>query len=189
LLTEIADGPPDTGGRALWSRRAVADLIEARAGLRLSPTTVSQYLIRWGIGPLSAPVGHPAALLRQRGATDERTPAATLQVAWVRPVPRYLDTGLLPGPGSFAAGPLPGRVGPPPDHLEVLMAQSARGDLLFLAAHDPWTPPGVADFAWRLQGNLGQPVQLVVWAWPAGGAATLRAWAADPGPDVRITMV
>ncbi|HEX3827489.1 MAG TPA: helix-turn-helix domain-containing protein [Sporichthyaceae bacterium] len=190
LLEELAAGTPAPDeGSALWSRRAVAELIETRTGLRLSPTTVSQYLLRWGIGPLPAPVGHPAALLRQRGATDERAGAATLQVAWTRPVPRYLDTGLLPGPGSFAAGPLPGRIGPPPDHLEVLMAQSARGDMLFLAARDPWRPCGVIEFARRLQGNFGHPVQLVVRAWPSGEGATLRGWAADPGPDVHITIV
>jgi transposase len=190
LLEELAAGPPGPEvGRTLWSRRAVAELIARRTGLCLRPTTVSQYLTRWGIGPLPAPVGHPATLLRQRGATDERTDVATLQVAWTRPVPRYLDAGLLPGPGSFATGPVPGRVGPPPDHLELLMAQSARGDLVFLAARDPWCPPGVTDFARRLRGNVGHAVQLVVRAWPAGQAATLRAWAADPGPEVHIAIV
>jgi transposase len=190
LVEELAAGPPGPeADGALWSRRAVAELIETRTGLRLSPTTVSQYLMRWGIGPLPAPAGHPAALLRQRGASEERTAATTLQVAWTRPVPRYLDTDLLPGPGSFAAGPIPGRVGPPPDHLEVLMAQTARGDLLFLAAHDPWCPSGVADFARRLHGNVGHAVQLVVWAWPPGQGATLRAWAADPVAEVHITVV
>ena len=36
---------------ALWTRHAVADLIETQYGVRLSIRTVGDYLARWGMTP------------------------------------------------------------------------------------------------------------------------------------------
>jgi transposase len=46
---------------ALWTRQAVAQLIEQRWGVRLSRTTVGRYLRRWGLSPQK-----PAARARQQ---------------------------------------------------------------------------------------------------------------------------
>jgi transposase len=179
-----AAGPPGPG--ALWSRRAVGDLIEARTGLRLCPSAVGRYLTRWGFGALPAQAGHPPDLLRQRGASTEGAGARILWMAWTRPVPLYLGDPLLVGPASVATiDPGPAGVG---NHLEVLIAQAARRDLLFLAARTPWNAAALADFAQRLVATMGHPVHLVIRSWPPEDAGTLRAWVTDPGPKVYVTQ-
>src|SRR5918911_4079095 len=49
----IADGTPDRLDLpfALWTSRAVRELIERRLGKRLAPSTVRPYLRRWGMTP------------------------------------------------------------------------------------------------------------------------------------------
>jgi hypothetical protein len=87
----------------LWSRRSVAELIHLHTGRQLSSTTVGHYLTRWNLTPTPISGPHAAALLG---------PAATCWLTWSRPVPEHLNRELMPPPGSFAAGPPPGRRGP-----------------------------------------------------------------------------
>jgi transposase len=181
LLRELTVGPPDHHGLPglLWSRRAVAELIHLHTGRRLSPTTVGHYLTRWNIAatPISGP--HPATLLGH---------ATTWWLTWSRPVPKYLNSDLMPPPGSFAAGPPPGRRGPWPAHLEALLAQSARGDLLFLLSRTPWEPEELTRAGERLVRTDGHPVHLMVRRWPTEQVELLRHWSREPGSDLRLTL-
>lgn len=192
LLQELASGPPDSMGLsgAAWSRRSVSDLIARQTGRRLNPTTVGHYMTRWGIAPAPGTVGpQRAPSARRTFDWDRANPGdtQTLWLAWARPVPKFVDHDLLPGPGTFGAGPRPGAVGPPPTFLEALIAHSGHGDLLFTVANQPYRATDVVDFGHRLTRCLGRPVHLIVWTWPAEEAAVLAAWAADPGPQVRLT--
>jgi transposase len=182
LLAEMIAGAPDHHGLsgALWSRRAVADLIHLHTGRRLSPTTVGHYLTRWNITTPSTTGQHPAALVNQH--------AATWWLTWSRPVPKYLASDLMPPPGSFAAGPPPGQVGGWATHLEALLAQSARGDLLFLLSRTPWQPEGLVDVGTRLARTVGHPVHVVVRRWPTEQGDVLRRWAEAPGSELRLTL-
>jgi transposase len=191
LLQEMAAGPPERVGieGALWSRRALTALIFARTGWRVSPTTANRYLARWGIAvaagtvaPRSALTGHP---LGEQGGSSAK--GRMCMLAWERPVPRFAGSELLPGPGTFAAGPRPGRFGPPPPFLEALIAQSGQGELLFELAQVPYRPGDLLDFGERLIRCLGPGVQLVVRTWPTEHATALRFWAADSGPGLCLT--
>lgn len=181
LLMDLTAGAPDHFGLPglLWSRRWVAELIHLHTGRHLSSTTVGHYLSRWNIAPTPIRGPHPAALLG---------PAATWWLTWSRPVPKHLNTELMPPPGSFAAGPPPGRPGPWPVHLEALLAQSARGDLLFLLSRSPWQAADLAQAGARLVGTVGHPVHLVVRRWPPEHVQLLRCWAREPGADLRLTL-
>jgi transposase len=68
----IAEGAPDGLGLpfALWTSRAVRELVERRLGKRLAPSTVRLYLQRWGMTPQK-----PLARAK------ERSPAAI--AAWL----------------------------------------------------------------------------------------------------------
>jgi transposase len=65
----IAEGAPDGLGPpfALWTGRAVRELVERRLGRRLAPSTVRLYLQRWGMTPRK-----PLARAK------ERSPAAAI---------------------------------------------------------------------------------------------------------------
>jgi hypothetical protein len=165
---------------ALWSRRTVADLIQLHTGRRLSPTTVGHYLARWNIATPSSTGQHPAALVNQH--------AAPWWLTWSRPVPKYLASDLMPPPGTFAAGPPAGQVGPWPAHVEALLARSARGDLLFLLSRTPWQQADLVDAGARLARTVGHPVHLVVRRWPTEQGEVLRRWAEAPGSELRLTL-
>jgi hypothetical protein len=145
----------------------------------LSPTTVGHYLTRWNIGATPVPGPHPASLV---GHT------MTWWLTWNRPVPKYLNSDLMPPPGSFAAGPPPGRPGPWPAHLQALLAQSARGDLLFRLTREPWQAAELADAGARLVRTVGHPVHLVIRRWPSDQVELLRHWVGNAGPDLRLTL-
>ncbi|HEY3604638.1 MAG TPA: helix-turn-helix domain-containing protein [Sporichthyaceae bacterium] len=182
LLAEMIAGAPDHHGLAgaLWSRRTVADLIHLHLGRRLSPTTVGHYLTRWNITEPSISGQHPATLVQHH--------AATWWLTWSRPVPKFLTSNLMPPPGAFAAGPPAGQVGPWPTHLEALLAQSARGDLLFLLSRTPWQLPDLVDAGARLARTVGHPVHGVVRRWPTEQGEVLRRWAEAPGSELRLTL-
>jgi len=165
LLLELTAGPPDLHGLPgqWWSRRAVADLIQLQTGRRLSPTTVGHYLTRWNIGatPISGP--HPVSLVGHTTAW---------WLTWHRPIPKYLNSELLPEPAQ----------------LDALLAQSARGDLLFLLSRTPWQPAELADAGARLVRTVGHPVHLLIRRWPTEHVDLLRRWVDEPGPDLRLTL-
>jgi transposase len=191
LLQEMVAGPPERVGidGALWSRRALTALILARTGCRVSATTANRYLARWGIAP-PARADTPPTLrggqpVFERGRSSARSRMWTL--AWERPVPRFAGSELVPGPGTFAAGPPPGRLGPPPPFLEALIAESGRGELLFQLAHLPYRTADLVDFGERLVRCLGPGVHLALRNWPTEHASALHTWAADTGPGFCLT--
>lgn len=190
LLQVMLDGAPEQHGLtgALWSRRSLTRLIEDRVGRRLSPSTVTKYLTRWEIVP-PMPAGVPGAHMPAPPRDLNRSYAGDQAVwfDWTRPVPKFVDDELLPLPGSVAAGPRPGVIGPAPAFLEALTIQSARGDLLFWLAAEPFRPSDLIEFGQRLTRGGSYPVLLFVRSWPDEESAVLHAWAADPGPRVRLT--
>jgi transposase len=174
LLRIMADGPPDTAGleHALWSRRAVAALIQRELGLGLSPVTVGQYLARWGLGaPASAVGGHPGVVVgsleggRRRGQEP-------MWARWTRLPPEATAARLV----RMAAPGVEAPEARADTGLEVLMARSARGTAAFLLGRRPYRPVDVLDFGERLVRHAGGGVHLVVCGWPAEHLAVLRGW-------------
>src|SRR5918911_1327496 len=88
----IAEGTPDGLGLpfALWTSRAVRELVERRLGKRLAPSTVRLYLRRWGMTPQKplararerSPAAIAAWLERDYPAIAKRAKAAKAVVYW-----------------------------------------------------------------------------------------------------------
>src|ERR671932_1215576 len=88
----IAEGTPDRLGLpfALWTSRAVRELIERRLGKRLGPSTVPPHLRRWGVTPQKplvraeerSPAAVAAWLERDYPAIAKRAKAAGAVVYW-----------------------------------------------------------------------------------------------------------
>jgi transposase len=173
LLQDVAAGPPDVYGidAPLWSRRVLAQYILKRFGLNLTLTTIGHYLVRWG---LVAGEGYPW-----------RGPVGTLWVMWHRPTPRFVGSALVPGPGSLLAGPVPGTIGPRPDYLDVVFAQSSRGTTHFLCLPHPHGVADLLEFGERLERTFGGAVTPTVREWPPDERALLRSWQAAGGRRVR----
>jgi transposase len=173
LLQDLAAGPPEKYGLdpPLWSRRVLGEYIQQRFDLNLTLTTVGHYLARWG---LVAGEGYPW-----------RGPVGTLWVMWHRPTPRYVGSALVPGPGAVRAGPIPGTTGPPPDYLDVVFAQSARGATHFMCLTQPYSVGEILDFADRLDRTFGRSVTLMVRDWPSDERALLRSWQTSSTRPVR----
>jgi transposase len=88
----IADGTPDGLGLpfALWTSRAVRELVERRFGKRLAPSTVRLYLRRWGMTPQKplarakerSPAAIAAWLERDYPAIAKRAKTAKAVIYW-----------------------------------------------------------------------------------------------------------
>lgn len=184
VLDVLASGPPDAAGleHPLWARRAVAALVDREYGLRLSPTTVGQYLARWGLAPEHAPPRGPHSGPALPGAEWEAMVRAdwvgrprareVLRVAWTRPASSSLGAMLLPD-----------------GDLELLVATTSRGASAFALRRGPYTAADAEDFGDRLVRHVGRGVHVVVCAWPAEHVEALRAWR-DGRPDgpVRVSI-
>lgn len=183
LLQDVARYAPDEIGLSspVWSRRVLADYIVERFGLELSITTVGHYLARWGL---------LCAELRGRVPSSTRVSGApaTLWVSWHRPVPRFVGTALVPGPGSVAAGPRHGEIGPPPEYLDVLVFQTTRGAAYFLCLRSPYQLDALREIGERAARTMAYPVALTVCQWPPDQLALLRAWLAESGPHVGVAV-
>src|SRR5439155_5516427 len=92
----IIDGSPDRHGlpHRLWTRQAIAELVNREFRILLSPATVAQYLVRWGL------IEEPHLLEMMRGRVTAVVPnqrsaravgdpwipgAEVVWLAWTRP--------------------------------------------------------------------------------------------------------
>jgi transposase len=162
IVKTIGNGSPDEAGLGyrVWTRHAVAELIDREFGISLSTTTVGQYLVRWGIIPeanlLHALRGPGSAMAHPKAEDDARwLPfAEVLWVAWYCPHHTFTNTGVR----------------------HVLAAVSNRGVLYFLAGSAPFDPPQVRDFLCRLVAQSGRPVNAVIRWWPIQHFDVLLSW-------------
>jgi transposase len=194
LLADLVAGYPDDHGTParLWSRRALALHIEHRWGRRLAVSTVGNYLVRWGLvelpawaPPRTGPPADPCPWV-EGGRDNGGWRASLVQVVWRRSYPRFLDTALLPEPGSFAAGPVPGQIGPPREYVDTLVAHTGRGDVLFRCLKSPYSAAAIAGFGARLAEESRYPLIVQVRQWPTREIALLRAWHEYPGRALEV---
>lgn len=163
VLKTVAGSPPDEVGlpHRLWTRRAIAELIDREFGMALNTATIGQYLSRWGL------VGRTNLLAHLRDSTVPTVPsprgegprfgqAELLWVAWTRVCPPMGE-----------------------ERLNVLLAVTNRGMLFFLADGRPFDRPRLGDFQQRLRVQLGREVTMVVCSWPVDGFELLSAWIAE----------
>jgi transposase len=157
ILRCLVTGPPDQLGlpARLWTRRAVAELVNREFGITLAASTVGRYLHRWGIDTTSDPCWRPQADEQAIACFPE--PAWPLgdrvRIAWTRPrLPLDVDPA------------------------NALLAVSGRGSLSFLASPRPFRVAALDELRDRLRMHLARDVRIVVCSWPPEQFAVLDSW-------------
>ncbi|MTD56344.1 helix-turn-helix domain-containing protein [Amycolatopsis sp. RM579] len=178
----IVDGTPDQHGmpHRLWTRQAIAELVNREFGILLSPPTVSQYLIRWGL------IEEPRLLEMMRGRVTsvvprQRTPgvdddwladADVMWLAWTRP---HRPPDSRRGPVASKQNLMTGFRDYFGD-VNVMLAMSNRGMVFFQARRGPFDTGQAAEFVERLMAQLGRGLNIVVCAWPLPHYEILHTW-------------
>lgn len=182
-LEAIIAGSPETHGlpHRLWNRQAVAELVNHRYRILLSPTTVSQYLHRWGLiddpalSPEQARRRLPPLVPLQRPAPAGAGPwlphAGPLWLGWTRPHAPP-DTGpVLATAGHNLLTGFRDHFG----DVHVLSAVTNRGMLHFQVRRGPFDAADVTGFLGELTARAGRGFTVVVGPWPAGARGILRS--------------
>jgi len=178
--TTIRRTPDDIGLRYLvWSRQAVAELINREFGVMLGVTTVGSYLVRWGFpnpqdllsslrGRNAAAVGAPS-----RDAVSAPAWISGAEVVWI-------------GQGSpqWTLGGEPGWT-----EVSVLQAVSNRGAMFFLSCSDPFDGKELRAFLDRLVGQLRRRVNLIVSWQPIRNIDEIRDWQNSHAPDTAVRFL
>lgn len=179
IRTIIAGSPGEHGlPHALWSRQAVAELVNREYRILLSPATVAQYLARWGLIDepylkelMRARVTAVVPRQREVAAEDEEwiPEAEVVWVAWTRPhaPPDRKGTGkknLLTGFRNHFGD------------VNVLQAISHRGVVFFQVRVGPFDPAQTERFLVRLMDQFERPLNVIICRWPSEHHGILRTW-------------
>jgi transposase len=186
----IIRGTPDLHGlpHTLWSRQAVAELVNREFQILLSPATVGQYFARWGLvdepflrDMMRARIA--SVVPRQRRVDTEWSgwipEAKVAWIAWCRPHTRP------PGQGSRQRNLLNGFR----EHfgdVNVLQGISHRGVVYFQAQVGPFDAPQAERYLVRLRHQLDGALNAIICSWPAEHHAILQQW--PPPHEHRIAL-
>lgn len=176
----VARQPPDEVGLRylVWTRQAVAELINREFWVMLGVTTVGNYLVRWGFP------GAQDLLRNLRGrnamAVGDPTHAAG-PPAWI-PGAEVIWVGHNRPEWTIAD-----RAGWP--DVSVLHAVSNRGAMYFLACADPFDAGQLCGYLDRLVGQLRRRVNVIVSWQPAKGCGALPDWLAGRAPNAAVRFV
>jgi transposase len=196
VIALVRDTTPDQLGLAgcLWTRDAVAELIAARYGIRLAPTTVGAYLRSWRFSPQKpqrrALEQNPAAVRRW---LEETYPAIRAQAKREGGVVVWLDE--MGVRSDVAAGRSWAPVGQTPVRkrtgkrfrVSLISAVSAGGLLRFRLFVGSFTGRVFIDFLRRLLRELaGRKVHLIVDQHPVHRAKLVGAWVARHAERIEL---
>lgn len=189
----IVDGTPDQLGmpHRLWTSHAIAELINREFRILLSPATVSNYLVRWGLvvdrrlletmrsrGGSVVPRPRP-----RRGEGNEWLPnAETLWLAWTRP---HTPSDTKRGPSLIGRNLLSGFRDYYGD-VNVLLAMSNRGMVFFQARRGPFDGRQATEFLERLMAQVGRGLNIVICSWPLEHYGIVRTWPERYGDKLSI---
>jgi transposase len=179
----IVDGTPDRHGlpHRLWTRQAIAEMVNREFGILISSPTVSQYLVRWGL------IDEPRLLEMTRGRVTSVVPrqrrpggdtawipnAEVLWMSWTRPHAPPMGSRL--GPVSSGQNLMSGFRDYYGD-VHVLLAMSNRGMMFFHAKRGPFDAGQADEFLRRLMAQLGRGLNVVICGWPVQYYEILGAW-------------
>jgi len=177
----------------LWTREAVAKLIERRFGIRLSIWTVGRYLARWGFTPQKptrrAFEQDPDKVRRW---LEEDYPAIRRQAKREKAQIYWGDEmGLR---SDHAAGRSYGRRGKTPVipgtgqrfGCNMISAITNRGRLNFMVFKTRFQAPVFVGFLKRLTRQAGRTVFLIVDGHPVHRAAKVKAWLKENTHKIRL---
>ena len=178
---------------ALWTREAVAQLIEDRCGLRLSVWTVGRYLRRWGFTPQKplrrAYERDPAAvkkwLKEEYPAIRRRAKREKAEIQWGDEMGLRSDhqtgtsygrrgqTPVIPGTGKRFS-------------CNLISTISNRGRLAFMVFDGRFTADVMLKFLRRLLRNSSQKIFLIVDRHPVHRSAKVKRWLARHQNRIRL---
>lgn len=191
----IVAGTPDRHGmpHRLWTRQAIAELVNREFRIMLSPATVSQYLVRWGL--IEEP--HLLEMMRARvtsvvprqrvtpGRDEWISDGEVLWMAWTRP---HEPAESRRGSGGARRNLLSGFRNYFGD-VNVLLAMSNRGVVYFQAGLGSFNALQAMDFLNRLMDQLGRGLNVIVCRWPLQHYDLLRSWPEESTNKVSIRFV
>jgi transposase len=191
----IVEQTPDQLGLpfALWTSRAVRELIERRLGKRLGPTAVQLYLQRWGLTPRKP-------LVRAK----ERQPAAT--AAWLETTYPAIAKRARAAPAVICWGDETGlsnqdqigRSYAPKGQTPVvrrsakrvtrsmISAVSNRGQMRFMLYEGALNADGFVAFLRRLTKDAGRKVVLIVDNLKVHKADKVQAWVESHAHEIEL---
>ena len=168
---------------ALWTRDAVAELIEERWGIRLSVWTIGRYLKKWGFTPQKplrrAYEQDPAAVKRwlaeEYPAIAKQAKAENAEIHWGDEMGLRSDhqtgtsygrkgtTPVIPGTGQRF-------------RCNMISTITNRGRLAFMVFTQSFTAGVMIDFLKRLIRHAGRKVFLIVDGHPVHRSKKLKQW-------------
>lgn len=189
----ITDGCPDQLKLpfALWTREAVADLIEQRWGVRLSVWTIGRYLKKWGFTPQKplrrAYEQNPAAVQKwldeEYPAIARRAKAENAEIHWGDEMGLRSDhqagtsygakgqTPVIPGTGKRF-------------RCNMISTVTNRGKLAFMVFTQQFTAEVMIEFLRRLRRHANRKVFLIVDRHPVHRSQKVTRWLQDHPQDV-----
>jgi len=198
VVRTITDQTPDQLKLpfVLWTREAVAALIERRFGLRISVWTAGRWLARWGF-TAQKPVRraweqNPQAvehwLKVEYPHVRRKAKAERAEIHWGD------EMGLR---SDHQAGTSYGRKGQTPVipgtgqrwRCNVISAITNRGTLRFMVFKQRFTTPVFLDFLRRLMRSAERKVYLIVDGHPVHKSAAVARWLARPENRERIRLI
>jgi len=165
-IRAIVDGTPETHGlpHPLWTRQAVAELVNRQFRIMLSVTTVTQYLTRWGL--LEKETRLRGIQAPHRRKPDPWLPnGEVLWLTWTRP---HAPAEFSRGPVASGQNLLTGFR----DHfgdVNVVSVVSRRGMLFFQAGLGAFDSGQIATFLRQLNAQLRRELNIIVCRWPTQG--------------------
>jgi len=198
IVRSITDRTPDQLKLpfVLWTREAVAALIEQRFGVRLSVWTVGRLLARWGLTP-QKPVRraweqNPKEVERWLKVEYPRVRAEAkaekAEIHWGD------EMGLR---SDHQAGTSYGRRGVTPVipgtgqrwRCNMISSITGRGRLRFMVFKKRFTSKVFIDFMRRLVRSVGRKVYLIVDGHPVHKSAETARWLARHGEQIRMILL
>jgi transposase len=169
----IVDSTPDKIDLAhqLWTAQAIVELVNREFRIPLSPATASKYLIRWGL------IEDRRVLDAKRGRSASPVPRSRMQdfhgngwipdgdimwLSWTRP---HAPVGVRPTPVASRQNLMSGFRDYFGD-VNVLIARSNRGVVLFWARRGPFDARQMIDFVEGLLAHAGRSLNIIISGWP-----------------------
>lgn len=198
IVRAITDKTPDQLKLPfmLWTREAVAQLIEERFGVKVSLMTVGRWLKRWGMTPQkpkrraweqdSKEVKHWLEVQYPRVAAEARREGA--EIHWGD------EMGLR---SDHQAGTSYGRKGQTPVvpgtgqrwRANMISSITGRGTLRFMVFKHRFNADVFIEFMRRLIKNASRKIYLIVDGHPAHKARKVEQWLAERGDRIRLILL
>lgn len=178
----------------LWTREAVRELIRRRYGIELAPSTVGQYLRRWGFTPQKpvqrafeqSPVAVARWLEREYPAIATRAKREGARLLWGDEMGLRSDQAAGRSYAPRGHTPVVGKTGQR-FGCNVIQAISNRGELCFRVFEGRFSQGVYLDFLKRLLKQAGgRKLHLIVDGHPVHRGKKVNAWLAERAELIEV---